>query len=90
MTSWDELQNELREEVSRRSAAKVAEALPAGKRSVYRMISDKTPPNYRPSLAMRACVERYLERSRRAEMERRAFRRQVEHAQEGCATCHID
>ena len=69
MRSWDELQRDFRMVVLRRgdhTVAEVARLLPAGRTTVYRLMNGDIT---RPSLALRAAVERAVSQVGRSDSD---------------------
>ena len=66
MRNWDDLQRAFRKVVALRrheqTLDQVADTIPVGKRTVYRILSGEVK---QPSLAVRDCVERFVEKGER-------------------------
>lgn len=66
MRNWDDLQRAFRKVVALRrheqTLGEVADTIPVGKRTVYRILSGEVKE---PSLAVRDCVERFVEKGER-------------------------
>lgn len=58
---WNDLRQELEHIVFTKGATNTAHMIPANRRTVYRLINGETQ---RPSRAMKACVERLVEKER--------------------------
>ncbi len=56
---WKDLRQELEHIVFTKGATNVAHMIPAGRKTVYRLINGETQT---PSRAMKACVERMVDR----------------------------
>jgi len=61
MTSWNDLREDFQREVFSQGIAKIAEAIPADRSTVYRLLKGETE---RPSNAIKAGVERVVRERR--------------------------
>ena len=65
MSAWsEELRGKLRETVSRRGVRFVADAIPADRNTVYRLVKGET---LKPTRAVQAAVERIVEQEQKVE-----------------------
>lgn len=62
MATWDEMRVRLERIVFSRSVGEVADAIPAGRRTVYRIIRGEVQ---RPTRAIRAGIERLIDEDKR-------------------------